>query len=175
MLYNVIASAQQVQFRRPSVGDSRAVVTSFMQDGTYPPRNFATLGPSGIRPPFTGTYMEAQPPSFIDQHWAEVRLYTSSFNFAKSCVFKKQSLLLIYCDHLGTPSPEVTELICRVPSTLLNRHLSILNPPTRVGFNTFACSKFFPATQARCHEKHYQGSTAGAGHFREPIDPRSLT
>jgi len=26
-----------------------------MQDGTYPPRNFATLGPSGLRPPFTGT------------------------------------------------------------------------------------------------------------------------
>jgi len=27
-----------------------------MQDGTYPPRNFATLGPSGLRPPFTGAY-----------------------------------------------------------------------------------------------------------------------
>jgi len=30
-----------------------------MQDGTYPPRNFATLGPSGLRPPFTGTYKNA--------------------------------------------------------------------------------------------------------------------
>jgi len=27
-----------------------------MQDGTYPPRNFATLGPSGLWPPFTGVY-----------------------------------------------------------------------------------------------------------------------
>ena len=25
----------------------------FMQDGTYPPRNFATLGPSELQPPFT--------------------------------------------------------------------------------------------------------------------------
>jgi len=24
-----------------------------MQDGTYPPRNFATLGPSELQPPFT--------------------------------------------------------------------------------------------------------------------------
>lgn len=27
-----------------------------MQDGTYPSRNLATLGPSGLRPPFTGIY-----------------------------------------------------------------------------------------------------------------------
>jgi len=37
------------------IGDSEAVVTPFMQDGTYPPRNFATFGPSGLQPPFTGT------------------------------------------------------------------------------------------------------------------------
>src|SRR5690242_2421539 len=34
-------------------GDSGEVVTSFMRDGTYPPRNFATLGPSELQPPFT--------------------------------------------------------------------------------------------------------------------------
>ena len=27
-----------------------------MQDGTYPPRNFATLGPSELQPPFTEAY-----------------------------------------------------------------------------------------------------------------------
>ena len=36
------------------IGDSEAVVTPFMQDGTYPPRNFATFGPSELQPPFTG-------------------------------------------------------------------------------------------------------------------------
>src|SRR5690242_18225046 len=30
-----------------------------MRDGTYPPRNFATLGPSGLRPPFTGNYFKS--------------------------------------------------------------------------------------------------------------------
>ena len=34
-------------------GDSGAVVTPFMQDGTYPPMNFATFGPSELQPPFT--------------------------------------------------------------------------------------------------------------------------
>lgn len=63
-----------------------------MQDGTYPSRDFATLGPSGLRPPFTGTYKLASQTFFILQHWAGVRLYTSYFYFAKSYVFNKQSL-----------------------------------------------------------------------------------
>jgi len=38
------------------IGDSGAVVTPFMHVGTYPTRNFATLGPSELRPPFTVAY-----------------------------------------------------------------------------------------------------------------------
>ena len=38
------------QVRRDQYRDSEEVVTSFMQDGTYSPRNFATLGT--LRPPF---------------------------------------------------------------------------------------------------------------------------
>ena len=34
-----------LQFHRDQASDSREVVTPFMQDGTYPTRNFATLGP----------------------------------------------------------------------------------------------------------------------------------
>jgi len=49
-----VASSQQIQFHRANVGDSRAVVTPFVQDGTYPSRDFATLGPSGLWPPFIG-------------------------------------------------------------------------------------------------------------------------
>ena len=30
------------------------MITPFMRVGTYPTRNFATLGPSELRPPFTG-------------------------------------------------------------------------------------------------------------------------
>src|SRR3954453_9102598 len=39
------ASSRGVQFRRARTGDSGEVVTPFVQVGTYPTRNFATLGP----------------------------------------------------------------------------------------------------------------------------------
>ncbi len=48
------ASARTVQFHRGQGGDSEGVVTPFMHVGTYPTRNFATLGPSELRPPFAG-------------------------------------------------------------------------------------------------------------------------
>ena len=47
------ASSQPVQFQWAHVGDSGEVVTPFMRVGTYPTRNFATFGPSELRPPFT--------------------------------------------------------------------------------------------------------------------------
>jgi hypothetical protein len=48
------ASSRLFQIHQGHVGDSREVVTPFMQDGTYPPRNFATFGPLELQPPFTG-------------------------------------------------------------------------------------------------------------------------
>src|SRR4051794_10408316 len=41
-----VASSPRLQFHRVPRGDSAPVVTPFMQVGTYPARNFATLGPS---------------------------------------------------------------------------------------------------------------------------------
>ena len=63
---------------------------------------------------------------FTFQHRAGVRPYTSSCDFAESYVFSKQSLPPFHCNPLrlreqvsspsgGTPYPEVTVLICRVP------------------------------------------------------------
>jgi len=58
------------------------------------------------------------------QHRAGVSPYTSSYDFAETCVFVKQSLEPFRCDlqlrlcnlHAGgTPSPEVTGSFCRVP------------------------------------------------------------
>ena len=50
------------------------------------------------------------------QHRAGVSSYTSALAFAQTCVFAKQSLGPILCGHFrGTPSPEVTGSICRVP------------------------------------------------------------
>ena len=48
------ASSRIFQFHQAYIGDSREVVTPFMQVGTYPTRNFATFGPSELQPPFTG-------------------------------------------------------------------------------------------------------------------------
>ncbi len=46
------------EFRRAYGGDSAQVVTRFVQVGTYPTRNFATLGPLSLRPPFTGASIQ---------------------------------------------------------------------------------------------------------------------
>ena len=89
-----------------------------MQDGTYPSRDFATLGPSGLRPPFTGIYKATLSLFFILQHWAGVRLYTSYFYLAKSYVFNKQSLPPLQSRSFSSLYPEVTETFCRVPLVL---------------------------------------------------------
>lgn len=51
--HNNSASSQRIQFHGVHFGDSWEVVTPFMQVWTYQTRDFATLGPSGLRPPFT--------------------------------------------------------------------------------------------------------------------------
>ena len=70
---------------------------------------------------------ELSPHHLIFQHRAGVTPYTSTFVFAECCVFVKQSQPPFHCNpftlrpqgstrYQGTPSPEVTVLICRVPS-----------------------------------------------------------
>ena len=70
---------------------------------------------------------ELAPHHLIFQHRAGVTPYTSTFVLAECCVFIKQSqppfhcnpitlLEQVYTRYRGAPSPEVTVLICRVPS-----------------------------------------------------------
>ena len=70
---------------------------------------------------------ELAPHQLIFQHRAGVTPYTSTFVFAECCVFIKQSQPPFHCNPIGlrargsttyrgTPSPEVTVSICRVPS-----------------------------------------------------------
>ena len=54
--HKISASARTIQFHRTYEGDSGEVVIPFMHVGTYPTRNFATLGPSELQPPFTGVF-----------------------------------------------------------------------------------------------------------------------
>ena len=70
---------------------------------------------------------ELSPHHLIFQHRAGITPYTSTFVFAECCVFSKQLQPPILCDlfmlgvfhsshYKGTPYPEVTVSICRVPS-----------------------------------------------------------
>ena len=55
-------------------------------------------------------------PLLTFRHRAGVRPYSSSCDFAKPCVFVKQSPEPFLCAHFrGSPYPEVTGLICRIP------------------------------------------------------------
>jgi hypothetical protein len=71
--------------------------------------------------------------SFTLRHWAGVRFYTSYRYLAESCVFNKQSLPPILCHPKGHPSPEVTDVICRVPSALFSHRLNAYHLSTCVG------------------------------------------
>jgi len=73
------ASSRKFQFRYVYCQDSGIVVTPFMLDRNYRPRNFATLLQSWLPLPFTRTYHI----HYIDVassywHWAGVSLFTSS-------------------------------------------------------------------------------------------------
>eukprot|EP01026_Neomeris_dumetosa_P075574 TRINITY_DN7_c0_g1_i3.p1 TRINITY_DN7_c0_g1~~TRINITY_DN7_c0_g1_i3.p1 ORF type:complete len:435 (+),score=-2.49 TRINITY_DN7_c0_g1_i3:384-1688(+) len=118
-----------------------------MQVGTYPTRNFATLGPSQLRPPFTGasvasftTPRSSQPSSLTYQHRAGVSLYTSTCVLAQTCVFNKQSPDPGHC---GPPGQEWASLLPKLRDNFaefLHDHslerLGILIAPTCVSFST---------------------------------------
>ncbi len=76
---------------------------------------------------YRGFDQELAPHHLTFRHRAGVTPYTSAFALAECCVFIKQSQPPILCNLLplqprglsryrGTPSPEVTVSICRVPS-----------------------------------------------------------
>jgi len=136
----IIASSQLIQFHQDNIGDSGTIVTPFMQDGTYPPRNFATLGPSELQPPFTGIY---------NQTWFDISFCSTGqesdfirlLKNLQSPVFLINSRRPLFNDTLkikfkSVPSSEVTKRFCRVPSILFSRCFSLFNLSTSVSFNT---------------------------------------
>jgi len=92
------ASARKIQFHWTCTRDSGEVVTPLMQVGNYPTRNFATLGPSRITAAVYKNFHFGLAPILLTyKHRAGVSPYTSSFDFAETCVFVKQSLPPILC------------------------------------------------------------------------------
>ena len=45
-----------------------------------------------------GLVRKLSPPGFTFPHWSHVTPYMSSFDFAESCVFAKQSVGPLHCD-----------------------------------------------------------------------------
>jgi hypothetical protein len=85
---------------------------------------------------YWGFDQELSLPHLTFQHRAGVTPYTSSITSLQSAVFLLNSRShLVSETHLamGIPSPEVTVLICLVPSLKFSQHLSILNSSTCVG------------------------------------------
>ena len=83
---------------------------------------------------------EREPPSLTYRHRAGVRLYTSSCEFAESCVFSKQSPEPIYCDLLAK-APLIPKLRGHFAEFLNQRfpeRLRLLASPTCVSFSTVA-------------------------------------
>ena len=113
-----------------------------MQVGTYPTRNFATLGPLELRPPFTGASVAGSPvirspTSLTFRHWAGVSPHTWSYDFAETCVFGKQSPGPGHCDPLCEEAPLLPKLRGYFAEFLRESCLAplgILYLPTSVGF-----------------------------------------
>ncbi len=100
------------------------MITPFVQVETYSTMNFATLGPSLLRPPFTGasvvSFETESLTNFLDLPALGRRQPPYIvYDFAETCVFDKQFHEPIRCDlpneWEGTPSSEVTGSVCRVP------------------------------------------------------------
>jgi hypothetical protein len=83
----ISASAQTVQFHWNHVGDSGKVVTPFMHVGTYPTRNFATLGPSELQPPFARALSHCFHKSFSLSSTGQVSDPIHHFTILQSLVF----------------------------------------------------------------------------------------
>ena len=118
------ASSRTFQIHRVFVGDSKEVITPFMQVGTYPTRNFATFGPLELQPPFTGVYFQCHSTSISPSSTGQVSVPIHLLSNSQRLVFLINSRFFLFSDsfiyHKATPSPEVTEPICRVPSTQLS-------------------------------------------------------
>ena len=78
-----------------------------MQVGTYPTRNFATLGPLWLQPPFTETYQQTDITQNIVSFFSTGQASDPILhykNLAESCVFNKQSLPSVLFHLNGLPT-----------------------------------------------------------------------
>ncbi len=149
-------SSPILPFRRARGRDSTQVVTPFVQVGTYPTRNFATLGPLSLRPPFTGASAQCfalrlTSPLNLPAPGRRQCIYGALRGLARTCVFAKQSLESILCDQKERPArswlPKLASLLPKLRdhyAEFLDHvslvHLRLLALPTCVGLR-YGCSQ----------------------------------
>ena len=99
-----------------------------MQDGTYPSRNFATLGPSELQPPFTAAYIKCIHILFSPSSTGQVSDPIHNINILQSPVFlinSRSPRFYILFIKKSSLYPEVTELFCRVPLVLFTQRFCV--------------------------------------------------
>ena len=122
----------------------------FMQVKTYLTRNFATLGPLQLQPPFTGTYTKSKN-TFRFHVTAPGRHQTLFFflQITKSCVFNKQSPPPIFSCPKALFFPKLQSYFAEFLQHQLPNHLGAFTPTHlcqfKYGFffKAFFKAKFF--------------------------------
>ena len=119
-----------------------------MQVGTYPTRNFATLGPSELRPPFTGTSIQSVNLSFSSSSTGQVSDPIHHVTISQSPVFLLNSRNPLFCATFGCPKalflPKLQSHFAEFlqPHSLI--HLSLFDSFTWVGLG-YGLGAFPPA------------------------------
>lgn len=139
------------------------MITPFVQVETYSTMNFATLGPSLLRPPFTGASVAGSPvirspTSLTFRHWAGVSPHILSYDFAETCVFDKQFHESFHCDPPVRGHPFFRSYGASLPSSLervLSRPLVFsTNLPVSVSGTGDSCVFFLKKWCTSFSRKH---------------------
>ena len=130
------ASSPEPQVRRASCYDSRRIVTPFVQVGTYPTRNFATLGPLLLRPPFTGASIQSfalrlTPPFNLPAPGRRQPLYVVFMTLQRPVFLLNSRPALFSAAHVLGGHPFSRSYGVNVPSSLTTYHPSALEYSSR--------------------------------------------
>jgi len=101
-----------------------------MQDGTYPPRNFATLGPSELQPPFTETYTRCFHTLFLLNGTGQVSNPIHHIAILQSSVFllnSRSSLVFFVFQRKTLLLPKLQSHFAEFLKCCYPNHLSVLN------------------------------------------------
>ena len=95
--YRNTVSSRRIQLHWDKTGDSGEVVTPFVRARTYLARNFATLGPLWLRPPFIGAYIQCSSIIYSPSNTGQVSDPIRNLAILQSLVFLVNSRYPLLC------------------------------------------------------------------------------